>query len=400
MRLVVFFLCTYATLASAGESVGKSASWNGTLYGYSNHTSLRNDSLLNPGNTIARMPQRSDHLEARLNIKAENQSLRFTARPIVTLREERNAYGATAQQEAYLSQWQLRLKASDYVNLSAGREVLNWGAAQFRSPSSPFYFNNGRSNPMSELSGMDILKASLTTDDMGSLYLVKVLDSGYASQAQDPWRNSWLLKYDQYGDDWAAGLVGLKAANRAAFYSMQGQYTVNDGMLIYGELASSTQTAVLNSPADITLPYSITPESARKSTGLLGWAYTLQNGQSIIGEYLHDENGYNRAEQRAYFQRASAQPGIALGLAPRLLGRDYLHLVWQSNLMESEEYWRWMLTHGITSGDNELAGYGEYSLNPHLSAFMLGVLTMGSSRQEFSALQHNSITAGLKIVFP
>ena len=97
---------------------------------------------------------------------------------------------------------------------------------------------------------------------------------------------------------------------------------------------------------------------------------------------------------------AITQPGIAIGQAPRLLGRDYLHLVWQSNLMAETGYWRLMFSRNLNDDGNELAGYGETVLSPKISAYALAVLPQGNARQEFSALVQRSLTLGLKIALP
>ena len=397
--LLAAFLFLNALTAFATESDWHT-SWDGTLYGYANSSHLRSDSILNPDNQIARLAQRSGDIEASFNFKAESEAVRLTARPIVALREERNTFGAQQQREAYLSQWQLRVRADDAWNLAAGREVLNWGAAQFRSPSSPFYFDNGRNNPMRKLSGVDVLKVSWTPNQQRSVHLIRVLDSGYSAPQPDQNHKAWLIKIDQRGDDSALGLAILKTPNRAAFIGFNGQRTVSDALLIYAELSSATQSNALNSPADATFPFTVSAESARKTTGLLGSAYTFENGHTLSAEYLHDDHGYTASQQRAYFLRAANQPGMALGLAPRLLGRDYVHLVWQNNLMESSGYGRLMLTHSLTDSSNELAGYFETSFSKRISAFALGVVNYGNPQQEFSALSARSVMLGLKTALP
>lgn len=275
-------LCVVLLTASIGSLCAEASDWrtayNGMLYGYASSMNLRPDSVLNPANRIAKLARRSDHIEARFNLKAQNETLRLTARPIVTLRNERNIYGAKQLHEAYLSQWQFSVAANDQLNLAAGRELLNWGPAQFRSPSSPFYFNNGRSNPMRELSGMDVLQASWVKDSLSSVYFVRVLGSAYAKSKPDPWRNSWLIKYNQRGDDWSAGVVALKARHSGAFIGAHGQRTVSDALLVYAEFSSSTQTNVLNSPADSARPFSVSAQSIRKRTELLGASYTFEGG--------------------------------------------------------------------------------------------------------------------------
>ena len=140
--------------------------------------------------------------------------------------------------------------------------------------------------------------------------------------------------------------------------------------------------------------------SGRRTTSLAGAAYTFEDGTSLTAEYLHEGHGYTRAEESAYFDRAASLPGMALGLAPRLLGRDYLHMVWQSNMMGELGYWRLMYTRNLTDNGNELAGYAETVLASHLSVYVLAILPVGNARQEFSALFSRSLTAGFKVALP
>ncbi len=399
MRFILLLLSVCVSTPSIAESDWHT-SFDGTAYGYLNGTNLRSNSVLNPDNQFAQLAQRSDHLETRLNLKAESDTLLITARPIVAINNTHNTFGDQQSNEAYLSQWQVRMHVNDVMNLAAGREVLNWGVAQFRSPSSPFYFDSGRSNPVRELAGVDMLKAFWITDKQGSVQLVRVLGSGYKTPQPDIWRNAWLLKVDRHGKNWAAGLAILKTPDQSAFFGANGQFTASDALLAYAELSSATRSNALNSPANTALPFSISSESSRETTGLIGATYTFENGKSFSAEYLHDSQGYSTAEEHAYFLRADNQPAMALGLAPRLLGRDYIHMVLQSNLLESNGYWRLMMTHSITDGSNELSGYGEITVNNRLSAFAIGTVHVGNARQEFSALTESSLTLGLKVALP
>ena len=394
-------------VASAGSAEETwRTGWDGTLYGYANTRQLRAGSALNPNNQIARLAENSEVAELRLNLKAENEQFRLTARPILSTRQTHHGFGNDADSDAYLSQWQLRWRASETIHLAAGRDLLNWGPAQFRSPSSPFYFDNGRSDPMRELVGMDSLKASWTPDRQTSVSLVHVvrtgqgLSSGSASESDDRWRNGWLAKFDRRGDAWALGLVAAGSPQQASFFGAHLQATVSDALMVYGEAGSSALTDALQSPSDVSQPFTVRKFSARQTTVLLGSAYTFENGQSLAAEYLHNGHGFSAAQEDAYFARARAQRGMALGLRPPLLGRDYLHLVWQSNLMDDVGYWRLMASRNLTDGSSEFAAYGEHVINHRMTAYLLAVLPQGNARQEFSSLFRNSITLGLKIALP
>ncbi len=390
--------------AQTGESQEWQAGWDGTLYGYASAMRQQPDSVLNPDNQIAHMADRSATAELRLNLKAENDVLRFTARPILLARASHVPHdGSETENDAYLSQWEVRLRAAEAWNIALGRDVLNWGPAQFRSPSSPYYFDNGRSDPMRELSGMDSAKVSWTPDRQSTLTLAYVAASGHDAPDDDPWHDSWLVKLDRRGDDWAYGLIAADAPDRPAFYGAFGQFTLSDAIMLYGEVGSSSLTPELQSPSDPSQPFAATKNSPRKTTALIGASYTFENGTSLAAEVLHDGHGYTSSEEVAYFQRAAtsqANAGLALSQQPRLLGRDYLHVVWQSNMMDDGGFWRLMYTHGFTDGGDELAAYAETVLSRHVTAFLTAVLPHGDARQEFSSLYRNSITLGLKFALP
>ena len=257
---------------------------------------------------------------------------------------------------------------------------------------------------MRELIGMDDAKLVWTPDMQHSLTLAYILDTGHfvasAPGQTDPWRASWLAKFDQRGVDWSASAIAVGAPGLPVFLGVNGQLALNDALMLYGEAGSSAQSMALYSASDTSQPLTLQTPAARKSCSLLGLAYTFMNGSVVNSEYLHDERGYTAAQERAYFQRAPGQPGMALSFAPPLLGRDYLNLVWQSNVLENSGYSRVMLAHSLTDGGNQLAYYGETSLTGKLSLFALGVWNSGTARQEFSALFGSSMSIGLKLAIP
>lgn len=393
--LLAALIVITSTNAVADDSDWRS-SGDATLYTYASHMTLRDDSVLNPYNRIARLPQASEVAELRAGFKAENETVRLSGRFIGSARELHNGFGQNSRSEGYASLWQVRVRAAEGWNVAAGRDVLNWGPGQFRSPSSPFYFDNGRSDPMRELVGMDVVKLSWTPDMQNSVTLARVVRSGYGAAQPDGWRNSWLAKFDTRGDETAWGAVAAKAPHLGAFYGAHGQYTMSDELMLYGEFGSSVLPAVLGSPADAAQPYVIQTPSPRGNAALLGSSYTFENGQALSLEYLHDGHGYSKAEEASYFERATTQYGLPLGLMPRLLGRDYFHAVWQANMMSELGYWRLMVTRNLTDNGNELAAYGETTVHPRLSIYALAVLQQGGVRQEAGALFTRSFTLGFK----
>lgn len=355
-------------------------SWDGALYGYAGETAV-GVALAPPVNQAFNLAQRSRTAEARFNFKAESEALRFSARPIVLAQG-----GAQTAREVYLSQWQMRLRAADTLSASAGRELLNWGPAQFRSPSSPFYFDNGRANPMRELSGMNAVKLAWTPDTGSTLAVARLNGSGHATASPDPWRNTWLVKWDQRGEEWAAGLAVAQSGGYRANVGLHGQYTVSDAWLLYGEAGFGTRPGAV----DAVLPVMLGQEPPRHSDVLLGAAYTFDSGDSLNAELLRHGHGLASAmSQVAAAGQVSAAPG--------LLGRDYLHLVWQSNLMADGGYTRLMATRGFDSGDRELAAYAERNLDHRAALF---AVALASESGGFVRQRVRSVTAGLKLALP
>jgi len=399
MRRFVPVLSLCASVAMAQES---NTDVTGTLYAYANTTMPRADSVLNPGNRVALLTQEGVTLEERGNIKIETALSRFTARPIIALANTNDGTGAQQQHSIYMSQWQLQTHASDGITIALGREVLNWGAGQFRSPSSPFYFDNGRSNPMRELSGVDDIRSVWTLDMQHTFTLAYIVDSAQSqSQFQpDPWRRSWLVKYDQRGEDWLLGGIVAKPSTLPAFLGGHGQITLSDAFMLYGETGSSSQPIALITSNNVISAFSYQMPPPRRATTLLGLAYTVMDGDTLSAEYVHDNRGYTAAQEHSYFQQAALQPSIALALAPPLLGRDYLNLVWQSNILETSGNWRLMAAHNLTDGSNQFTCYGEKSITPLFSLFVLGLRNSGTAQQEFASLFSSSITLGVKVAIP
>jgi hypothetical protein len=411
MVFFALFILLGSTKALADDSDWRT-SWDSTLYGYANSNSLRNDSVLNPGNYLAQLAQRTDIIEARSNFKTENDSLQLTARPILLTQQDRNTFGDTYKSEGYFSQWRARWRANETLALSGGRELLNWGPAQFRSPSNPYYFNNGRSNPMAELSGMDTMRLAWSPDVSTTMYMARIFDSGYGHSEPDPWSNSWLIKADWRGAESTVGMALAKQEQESLFVGTHAQVTVTDAWLLYSEAGSYTLANVLLSPENANQPFLVKAESPRRTDVLAGASYTFENGHTLYAEYLRYDHGYNAAENSAYFARATSAASVfptsnsipvlatALSTASPLLGRDYLYLVWQSNLMESAGFTRMMFTHNMTDRSNELSGYSEYTVNTHLSAFGQATINYGGAQHEFARLFEQMFTIGVKVALP
>jgi hypothetical protein len=265
---------------------------------------------------------------------------------------------------------------------------------------------------MAELSGMDTMRLAWSPDVSTTMYMARIFDSGYGHSEPDPWSNSWLIKADWRGAESTVGMALAKQEQESLFVGTHAQVTVSDAWLLYSEAGSYTLANVLLSPENANQPFLVKAESPRRTDVLAGASYTFENGHTLYAEYLRYDHGYNAAENSAYFARATSAASVfptsnsipvlatALSTASPLLGRDYLYLVWQSNLMESAGFTRMMFTHNMTDRSNELSGYSEYTVNTHLSAFGQATINYGGAQHEFARLFEQMFTIGVKVALP
>jgi hypothetical protein len=105
-QLSLLALLVSVCYSAQADEGAQPISWDGMFYAYSSSTNLRNDSMLNPGNYLAKLAQRTDTVDARFNFKTKTDSLQLTARPILLTQQQRNSFGDTNKSEGYFSQWQ------------------------------------------------------------------------------------------------------------------------------------------------------------------------------------------------------------------------------------------------------------------------------------------------------
>ncbi|MDR1227519.1 MAG: hypothetical protein LBK55_00620 [Azoarcus sp.] len=370
-------------------------------------------SLLNPGNRIAELPLWRGVTEARLDLRKDFGAFDVLLAPhlVEEASTVRNDGDLVTDGRLRLAQGFVRRK-SGMNTFVLGRERLTWGPANFRSPSNPWYFDSGRTDPLALTHGIDLARATVGYGQ--SRTTIGYVAATHAVPAAGPNRQSAFLKFDRQGSDYLASLVLMKptekgeAEDKAFFIGAFAQYSPNDAWVMYGEFGNGRQ------------PYRLRPTSGgvvaldlpaqRRSAGLLGASYTQESGRIVFLEYLHDQGGFSGSERRAWFdtaERASAMfpadtatagrtLGQLLGSSSRLLGRNYLWLAWQSNPQVSDLIWRAELTVNADDGSAAAMLYGEKSLGAKVSAFAIINKNFGSRRTEFGSLTDMQVLAGLK----
>jgi hypothetical protein len=382
---------------------------------YANWQTLASESLLNPGNRVARLPETQEAVEARFDMRLSTEAADVVLRSRMMGQWNQDDMGAQSFGEAYLSQGFARMKLSHESTLTAGRELLTWGPANFRSPSNPFYFDAGRTQPLLEISGIDLASLHYTDGNFG-MTGGYVVDAGHLTGAPD-YSDTAFLKFDYRGNDYLLSAVSSRQKNHTPFFGGFIQLTANEAILLYGEFGSGERPAQLQiSTASLEAPFDLQQPSSREQTSLTGGSYTFINGQTLSLEYLHDGHGYSQEQEQQYFERVrtaglqlNASPtsssafahslgtlGQAISQAPTLLGRDYVSLIWQSNPQEGTFYWRLMATGNVHDHSSQSSLYVEKNISPRISLFALATVNTGHTDSEYGALQCSMVTIGAK----
>ena len=400
--------------AAAQDQGGFRISGSAEIWAYGTGLERVGNSRLNPDNRVAKLPRLQWSGESRINLRLRSESTEIVLRPRLLRQHATGNSGGPDVGEAYLSQGFARLRLSDALTLTGGRELLTWGPANFRSPGNPLYFDAGRSNPLRDVSGVDLMRLTYTQGPV-SLMLAREQSAGHLNSASTP-EHTTLGKIDVRGEDMLLSALIATPVYGAPFVGGFGQATLGDAWLVYGEFGSGRRPQALAvNAAPFGAPFSAQSPAPRQTTALLGASYTRINGQSISLEWLRDGHGFSREQETSYFARAAvaanqflAAPnspfapsqlsglGQGIGQAPALLGRDYASLLWQSNPQESELYWRLMWTANLHDRSSQASLYVEKNLSPRFSAFLALTRNLGGVETDYGSLIGTSLTLGIK----
>lgn len=371
---------------------------------------VRSGSVLNPGNGIARLPEEQLTSETKLNLTFDAPRSEILIRPIVVGRSNRTDFGTDDDVDAYLSQAYVRSALGAKLSATLGRELLTLGPSNFRSPSTPYYFDAGRTDPLREVAGLDLARLTYTSGSYG-LTAAYIVDSGRVSTTPD-FSDSLLLKLDAQGADWLVSGVASKTTGMSAYFGGFAQKQVHDALLAYGEIGHGSRAGgVATNPM---LPAGA-GSSEERSTALLGATYTRAGGDTISLEYLYNGHGLSGAERDRYFNRAAAAStdfrsavsadarGVAQGAlassliqAPAPLSKHYLYALWQSNPIDGTLYWRLSWALNLEDRSSQLIWYAEKNMSERISLFGLLSANLGDERTEYGALTRGSVIVGVK----
>jgi len=319
-----------------------------------------------------------------------------------------------------INEWLARLKMTDNLFISYGRENLQWGPSFLFSPSNPFFRDNGRDNPKREIPGMDFARLVWLPDFSWSISLIANLEEGEQDFLFYDFEKSYALKLDYNGQESYAGLLlSYQEKDRTKLGFFAG-WTATDALLLYSEGSISLGTNVLypteaNNPFSASMEATDDKESSLDGVFLMGSSYTLEMGPTVTMEYLYNGPGYNGSQADRFYQlresasetynlpRHSGLSRLTLSLTAdpkmRFLRKNYLMLQYIQNdiLNVLNLTFRWV--QNLDDGSGQFISIIEYFLGDHIGLFSIGSINTGNHDTEFRTFLDAQWMIGMEYTF-
>lgn len=384
------------------------------------------DSTSNPGNRFLELPACQARGEARLDLRLVRRALELSAKPRAVLGwHEWREGGRTGEREwdtdFFLNEWLVRVSLLDSLFLSYGRENLQWGPSALISPSNPFFRDNGRDNPVSEVAGMDFARLVWLPWEGWSASLIANTSKGHQKPRFHEFEKTYAFKLDYTGREAYAGLIlSHTSRDRDRLGAFTG-WTATDALLVYGEGVVSKGSRALY-PAEAATPFGMEmverdrDASSLCGTLLLGGATTLGWGPTLTLEYIYNSPGYSDEEAGDYRNLRRRASDSLLGQGPlaayaegclsrtadpnlMLLRQHYVMLQYVDTGIHDvlDLTFRW--TQCLDDGAGQFLSIVEYYLGDHVKLFSIGSLRAGPNDRALGDVLKRQWMIGLEYTF-
>lgn len=170
------------------------------------------DSTQNPSNNFLKIPRYGTELHLRPDASLSFRDLYIGVKPRLELSwqrwEDGESKGETeSDDDCYINEWLSRLKITDHLFVSYGRENLQWGPSYLLSLSNPFFRDNGRRKPKLEVPGMDFARLVWLLGAEWTLSFIANMDEGRQEFVYYEFEKTYALKLDYNGQQGYSSLI-------------------------------------------------------------------------------------------------------------------------------------------------------------------------------------------------
>lgn len=382
------------------------------------HNDLKNGSLLNPDNLLAKFPDNQLDFELRPDIfyKTDSLSLALKPRFVSEIIEPATTEQRTGA-DSWVNEGHIRYSLQDSLFLGISRENIQWGPSMLVSLSNPFFLDNGRTNPYREIGGRDFVKLVKTFGSQWSLTLFDNFSQGSDDFQLDDLEDIIAIKMDYFGSSSETSFI-LSSAETEKLGGYF-KYVANDALMLYTEWelekGSNGFFPVESSGyfshemkqiyiRDDKLFFSI----------LAGASYTTRDGATIYFEQIYNDTGYENDELSAFFSLArntSAEIESAGGTVPealqqlflmnfnrlRLIGRNYLFVQYLKPDVNDSFDLALRMTVNNQDKSSQLVASVDYDYSDSIRFFMLGIFNHGEADSDFGRYLDSIIYAGATV---
>ncbi|MBN1364751.1 MAG: hypothetical protein JW976_08105 [Syntrophaceae bacterium] len=408
-------------------------------------------STQNPNNDPVGLPTYIGNLELRPDLYFNTKFLDAAVKPRGILEYWHWKKGKREGEEEwndewYINEWLVRLNALDRIFLSYGRENLQWGPSFLYSPSNPFFFDNGRSNPYMEVPGMDFGRLIIVPHMLWTASFIVNTDEGRNTliNTTDAFEKVYAIKIDFTGNQNYASLI-LSQRDDKNTVGYFGGWTVSDALLIYSEgsmrrgsnalYPNIKEYSLMRGFLETIIPagsefrpiierYATLRELYMAKTReddsdiypivLVGSSYTFDELGTLSLEYMYNSPGYTKNEAELYYSLRgnAAYAYVDMGAFPVLIGQYTLYQTGNTGLRFLRKNYamlqyykgnifnrldttlRW--TQNIDDGSAQFLGLVSCSLGNRFELFSSGVLNSGKEESEFGTFIDYQLMFGLK----
>lgn len=369
----------------------------------------------NPGNMIAFLPDKAKDAELRVDLQLNARECDALFKPRLRWTEAEVNDFTSSDSTWFFNTALLKCRLGDAFDASIGRQSLQWGNGQFRSPSNPFFAENVRFNPAQEILGKDFVvlsyQPSLTW--RGS-YIGHVGDS-YLDTASREFERANALKLDWTGEAIIAGAIVSKREGAPVRIGGYTTLTWSEATLFYGE-ASVSQDAEGAVPVSVggtvvgMAPATLVDEQRRYSV-LAGTAYTFEGGTTLYAEYLHTTESFTDDQARDWLElargatsalggiaaeQATAQLFAALDPGWRQLRNDYLFLQLARTEYKNKADLALRAVANLDDEGSMISGSATVNLGERAQWFAYATRNFGGPETEFGRMQRYAIQMGFR----
>ncbi|MBC2694295.1 MAG: hypothetical protein HF982_03270 [Desulfobacteraceae bacterium] len=387
------------------------------------------DSTQNPNNDFLELPRYTFDFELRPDLFLNFRRVTLIAKPRINVERQYwndgNRDGdSSTKDDCYVNEWIARLRLTEGLFASYGRENLQWGASFLLSPSNPFFRNNGQSNPKCEVPGMDFARFVWIPNSSCTASLIANTDEGRQEFVLDDFEPTYALKldYNSYQKNFSV-IASYKEEDRFQIGAFA-KWTVSDALMLHGETSVTQGTNALY-PVEIITPSGSSiqmipvkkDETSLEGLLLLGGSYTLEAGPTLTLEYVFNSTGYDEKEAELYYELRdeasqafySPYSGVAeiaqllliqtLDTKLKLLRKNYFMLQYQHSQIRDVLNLIFRYTYNINDYSSHFVSIVEYDVGDHTQLFLIGNQNFGSKDTEFRSIVEYSWMFGLEYTF-